>query len=256
MEIPPMADLVPRLAAALLDARRDGRRIDDLAGLAPSAPEAAYAVQRIVGGRLGALAGWKVGAKGAGAPITCAPLFAPAILPSGSVHAADTFGLWQIESEIVLRMARDLPPRERAYTMPEVEDAIGEVMAGFEIVDSRFAAWPDVPPLMALADGQSHGAMVIGGGMPYRAGLDLAAVPVRLAFDGSEVAQAVGGNPAGDPVRLLLRLADHLAATDAGLRAGDIVATGSCTGMIELPMGATAEAIFDGIGRVRVTRER
>ncbi len=251
-----MHDTVPRLAAALLDARRDGRRIEAADAFGLVTPGEAYAVQRIVGGRLGAVAGWKAGAKAPDAPMTCAPLLTPTILPDGATLGSGALGLWRIESEIVLRMARDLPPIGRGYALAEVEAAIGWVMAGFEIVDSRYAAWLNVPPLLALADGQSHAAMVIGTGIAYRPGLDLAAVPVRLSFDGVEVARAVGGNPAGDPVRLLRRLADHLAATDAGLRAGDIVATGSCTGMIELPAGSTARAVFDGIGGVSVTRER
>jgi 2-keto-4-pentenoate hydratase len=249
-----MPDAVPRLAAALLEARRAGRPLADPPAIADA--DEAYAVQRIVASRLGALAGWKVGARGPNAPITCAPLFRAALHPDGAGLPRDAFRLWRIESELVLRLRADLPPGGAPFDRARVEAAIGEVLAGFEIVDSRYAAWPDLLPAMLLADGQSHGAMVIGSGVPFTLGLDLAHVPVRLAFDGRTVAQAIGGNPAGDPVALLQRLANHVDATGAGLRAGDIVATGSCTGMIELPAGSPAEAAFEGIGGVSVTRER
>ncbi len=47
----------------------------------------------------------------------------------------------------------------------------------------------------------------------------------------SEQVEAAGGNPAGDPLRLVTWLANHGAHRGRPLRAGDIVAMGSCTGL-------------------------
>ena len=132
--------------------------------------------------------------------------------------------------------------------------AVGEVVAVFEIVDSRFAAWPDLTPELALADLQSHGALVVGSAVPMPPDPDFAETPVRLAIDGSTVVERRGGNPAGDILDLLAWLASVLAADGKALRAGDLVTTGSTTGLLPLPPGSRAEAEFAGIGRVAVAR--
>jgi 2-keto-4-pentenoate hydratase len=243
------------LVTLLLRARRSGQPIDAAAiELAPTSPEEAYRIQRAVAARTGAMVGWKVGAKGPAAPPICAPLLAPTVFGTGASIPSTDFRLWLIESELVFRIARDCPPRADRYERSEVELAIGEVRAGFEIVDSRFATWPDIPPLLALADQQSHGAMVIGSGIPFDPAMDFTSTSVRLTFDGRPMVERQGGNPAGDPIALLVWLANHLAVTSGGLRTGDIVATGSCTGMREVKPGERAIASFDGIGSVEVAR--
>ena len=58
-----------------------------------------------------------------------------------------------------------------------------------------------------------------------------------------------GGNPAGDPRWLLLSLVNHCARHD-GVRAGTLITTGSCTGMIFVDAHASVEAEFENIGSV------
>ena len=164
------------------------------------------------------------------------------------------FHHWLIEAEIVFRFGRDLPSAGRPYDRQAVVDAIDQVCAGFEIVDSRFAAWPDVSAPLILADFASHGAMVIGSGTAPPAALSFGEAPVRLVIDDAVIVDRQGGNPAGDIVELAVWLANHLAETGAGLRAGDYVTTGSYTGMAPVPPGKAAEAHFATIGSVSVNR--
>jgi 2-keto-4-pentenoate hydratase len=73
---------------------------------------------------------------------------------------------------------------------------------------------------------------------------------VKLSFGAKAVADATGGNPAGDIWRLLAWLANHAAQHHGGLRAGQIITTGSCTGLLFPETNATVSAVFSGIGSV------
>ncbi|HEX2554439.1 MAG TPA: fumarylacetoacetate hydrolase family protein [Microvirga sp.] len=243
------ASRISRLAALLLDARAEGRTVaavpDDLV---PADEAEAYRVQTLTASRLGRIAGWKVGARAPGAPPTCAPLLDSLLGPPASGR-----GLFRIEAELVFRLARPLPPVGRAYERREVVAALAEVLTGIEVVDSRYAAWPDVDPRLGIADHLSHGCMVLGSGTRVQDG-SYAEPHVSLSVDGRTILDRVGGNTAGDPIDLVVWLANRLAAEEGGLREGDLVTTGSFTGMTEIEPGATARARFAGIGEVSVTR--
>ena len=241
-----------KLVSLLLDARRGGP-VDVPDDLVPDSQPEAYGVQRLVASRLGRIAGWKVGAPHPTATPFCSPLLADGFRRGGVSLPADHARLWVLEGELMFTLARDLPPRDAPYERDEVLAAMGEVAGGFEIVDSRLAGWPDVPPFLNLADHGAHGGMVVGTGRPVP---DIAfdKVRVRMTIGERVIVDQVGGNSAGDPVRLLVWMANHLAAGEGGLRAGDLVTTGSCTGMAPLPPGATAEVTFEGFEPVRVSR--
>lgn len=202
----PSSYRISALAARLLDAHGRGQPIDD--GEAPTTAEEAYAVQRLVAGRLGRVVGWKVGRKGPSAPMTCGPVLDTTTFASSTTLPRVGRRLWLIEAELVFTFRRDLPPRERPYTRAEVREAIADVRPGIELVDSRLAAWPEAPALLQLADLQSHGALVVG-----EPAAKLPPEPwhrrrLRLTVDGTSVVDGTAENPAGDLLDLLTRLAD------------------------------------------------
>ena len=212
---------------------------------------AAYRAQALVAAALGPVAGWKVGRKAPGASPAIAPLFAKRRHRSGETLARDAFRLWRVEAELAYRMARDLPAAGRPYARDTVLAAVAELVAVFEIVDSRYAAWPEMSPAMLLADLQSHGAMVIGEAVPWPASADPLGLPVRLEIGGETVRDQAGGNPAGDIAELLVWAANR---DGPALRAGDLVTTGSYTGVEEVPPGGRALATFGGVGTVSISR--
>lgn len=243
------ASRISRLAALLLDARAEGRTIGEVpADLVPADEAEAYRVQTLTASRLGRIVGWKVGARAPGAPPTCAPLIEPLMGQPASGH-----GLFRLEAELVFRVGTSLPPIGRAYERREVVAALAGVQTGIEVVDSRFASWPDVDAKLGIADHLSHGCMVLGSGTAVQ-DVSYAEPHVSLSIDGRPVVDRVGGNTAGDPLDLVVWLANRLAESEGGLRAGDVMTTGSFTGMTEIEPGATARARFAGIGEVSVTR--
>lgn len=240
-------------ARLLLSARRDPtQRLLALPEvLRPKTQAQAYLIQREVAAALGGIGGWKVGSPGPDGPVTCAPLPALGVQDSpGRVSEAECLDRG-VEAEIAVRIVRDLPPREAPYSRDEVLAAIGSAHPAIEVLQSRYVDVDAVDPLSALADSLSHFGLVVGPEVPDWQALDLAREGVRLVVDGAEV-KARTANPAGDMVRLVVWLANEGAHWAGGLRAGQVVTTGSWTGKDAVPLGGKARIVFDHAGEAAV----
>ena len=249
-----MAEPIDRVARLLLEARRTG------GPLVVAAPEAAlaevadaYAVQERVVRELGPVGAWKVGAASPTAEPVRAPILAATIHASPLTLPAASFHVIGIEAEIAYRLSADLPPRERPYTGTEVGAAIEAMLPAIELVDTRLADHAAAPPLWKLADNQINWGLVTGALESDWRRFDPLTQPVRLEVDGAVVAEGRGGNTAGDPFRLLVWLANRCGAHCGGLRRGQIVTTGSLTGLRFVAPGARVRAVLEGLGEVAVT---
>jgi 2-keto-4-pentenoate hydratase len=247
--------------AALRDARRHARCLEPVASeCMPGDLACAYRLQRAVAADLGPIRGWKVSgltpeqqrAMGVDCPLA-APLLGPWLHESGAALQASSFVRPRLECEFAFAMAADLPSRARAYTRAEVEAAIGALRLGVEIVDSRLP--PGSGVLVELADDLNNGAYVVGPATEAWRDIDYAAVGIGLRHraGGHHDLLAEGDGRAildGDPVGALVLLANLPALHPRGLRAGDIVTTGSCTGAVALPGAGAYEADFGALGTV------
>jgi 2-keto-4-pentenoate hydratase len=246
-----------RAAASLLEARRTGARLERLPEDATSADTAAaYAIQDRVTAELrselGRTGGWKVGSKGTTDQPLCAPM------PSGLFQASkDTlngadFKTRIIEAEVAFHIAADLPPIGRPYETQDVADAIDYIVPAIEVVESRYVNFRALDRMSVVADSMSNGGFIHGEPVHDWRGLDLVNPTASLVVDGAVVLETKGGNPAGDLMRLVTWLANHLAERTGGLRAGDFVTTGSFIGM--QPVGPTAdvEIRLSGVGSAGV----
>jgi len=237
-------------AALLVEARRTGRRLPGLdPALLPGDERAAYAVQDAVIRLLGAdVAGWKVGAASPEALPSAAPLLAPLVRPSPAAFAVAPDSLRGVEAELALSLARDLPLRSTPYGEDEAWDAVAAVHVAVELLDSRYLDRDRLPPAAALADNLSNGGFAFGPPIAGGRSIDFRTARASLSIDGREAKSAVGGNPAGHPSRLLAWLANHAASRGRPLKAGDIVTTGSHTGLTIAPPCARVVAVFAGLG--------
>lgn len=241
------------LAGRLIEARRSGARIATLpAECVPADARAAYAVQDAVAATLGRIVGWKVGTA-PGDTFDCAPLLADLVAPSPARFAAARFPLGGIEGELAFRFGRDLPARGRPYDAEEVWRAIDTLHPAIELIESRFVDFRAHPRTVLLADNLANGAFCYGAGLKDWRQIDFLTQPASLVLDGTEVARAVGGNAAGHPKRLLAWLANHCVERGHALAVGDIVTTGSHTGLAFAKPGATATVRFAGIGEASLT---
>ena len=247
---------------ALRDARRSARCVQALASACkPGELACAYRLQRAVAADLGPIRGWKISgltteqqrAMGVECPLA-APLLGPWLHPSGAELRIDAFVRPRLECEFAFALAVDLPSRARAHERAEVEAAIGALRLGVEIVDSRLP--PGSGILVELADDLNNGAYVAGPPIAAWQNIDYAHSPIalrRLEGDKRESLAQGDGRAIldGDPVAAVALLANLPALHPRGLRAGDIVTTGSCTGALALPGPGDYEADFGPLGTVR-----
>jgi 2-keto-4-pentenoate hydratase len=234
------------LAQLLLGARRNGQRVPS--GPVPADAAQAYRVQALVMAELGTIGGWKVGSPGPDGPISCAPMPAQGIFEAPANLDGAAFTQREVESEICVRLSADLSPRDQPYSTDEILAAIASFHPGIEVLQSRFADPDAVGPLALLADFIQTGAFVVGEALPSRE------VPTNLqqiiAPDGP--LRTATANPAGDMIRLIRWLADEGAVWAGGLRAGQIVTTGSWTGKTAVPPGGSVTTRFAGAAPLTV----
>jgi 2-keto-4-pentenoate hydratase len=238
---------------ALLEARQTRRWLSALPeGARPGTDAEAYAIQDRVAQALGEVGGWKVGAATPGSGPFRGPIQTSTIFVNTGRVPADRLHVIGVEAELAYMFIRDLPPREEPYTRDEVLDAIGTLHPVIEILDTRFTALGVTDPLSHRADHQNSGALAVGPGLETWRAIESVAQPVRLLLDGAARHTGVGGNSAGDNVRLLVWMANQGARSQGGLRAGQIVTTGSCSGTHFVQPGTRVRAEFSGIGDIDI----
>lgn len=248
-------DPIERAARALIGAYRSGGQVAADDALAPRSAEDAYCIQDRVLAEIHAgvrVSAWKAGSAHPDVEPTAAPIARSLVHESPASLPARNFRMIGVEAEIAFRFARDLPPRAEPYSEPELADAVAEALVSIELCDSRLADWRRADSLWKLADFQMNAALVLGSGLGDWHRIDFSGQAVELWVDGVRKVSARGSHPFGNPFRLLPWAAAHVARRSGGLRAGDVVTTGSWTGMQFVSPGADVTARFAGIGEARV----
>jgi 2-keto-4-pentenoate hydratase len=250
------------LAAELWVARIDGEVIAVEPWQRPATAAAAYEVQAAMV-RLAGLTqvGWKIGATTAATQELLAvdepllgPLFAPHCHPDGSEVALVTAHRPGLESEFLVGLAADLPPRQQLYEASEIAAAVGFVALAFEIIGCRFEGGLAGRGLLAIADGGANAAIVQGEPVRDWRRFDLSRHGVRLRLNGTEAASGSTSDLVfGDPIGAVAWLANHPVLAGRGLKRGEIVMTGTCTGLTPIEPGDEAMADFGDLGQVRAT---
>jgi 2-keto-4-pentenoate hydratase len=249
-----MATDIAAAAAALLEARRSRTLLKALPeGSVPTNLADVYAIQKLVADALGPVVAWKVGAATPEAEPGCAPIHADSLYPDGATLPAKDFNVTGIEAEIGYLLKSDLPPRDAPYSREEVLDAVASLHPMIEVVDTRFVALKVTDPMSHNADQGSHGALITGPALTDWRNIDPLRQPLKLTFNGKVAVEHIGGNSAGEPVRLIQWLADKGARAYGGLKAGMVITTGSCSGNIPVPAGTVVRAEFPGLGVVGIT---
>ncbi len=249
------------LANLLIRARRTASQIRGLPPrLVPATPADGYAINALVASGLGwAPLGWKVAGTNAqmmrrlrvvepiyGRSFTQFEVASPATLAHGRL--LDPI----VECEFFFRLGSDLPPRSTLYTNDEIAAAVANVHAGIEIAECRFPL-DELPPISAiLADGAANGHYVVGPEIPDWRRRDLTTMSIRLEVDGKTRREGNGAEVMGDPIRVVTWLANTRSKWGDGLKAGELISSGTCTGMLLARAGEEMEAHFGDLTPVRV----
>jgi len=229
---------IHRAAQILWDAWQEGRQIEDLPDACrPRTLEEGYGIQAALAAYADQpVSGWKIAATskagqdhiGVDGPIS-GRLLADKIRESPAILPIGTNGMRVVEVEFAFRLARDLPPRSHDYSVDEVMSEVASLHPAIEIPDSRFMDFSRVGAPQLVADNACACLFVLGRETESNWwDMDLAAHPVSLLLNGALAAEGCGANVLGDPRIALTWLANHLAARGEGLKAGQIVTTGTC----------------------------
>ncbi|WP_207538709.1 2-keto-4-pentenoate hydratase [Sabulicella rubraurantiaca] len=155
------------------------------------------------------------------------------------------------EAEFAFRMGRALPPREEAYSVKEVLDAVAGLHAAIEVPDSRFTDFATAGAAQLIADNACAHQFVLGpeATAEWR-GIDLAAHRVTARVAGQPEREGRGSNVLGDPRLALAWLANELSRHGVTLAAGQVVTTGTCIVPLEVAPGDEVVAEYGALGRV------
>ncbi len=247
-----MSGQMEPVSAMFAQAWASGLQFEAAAVAGPRSPIEAYFVQdRVFAARYptGRATAWKAGTSGPQVEPTGAPI--GDVRPSPAVFRAHDFHMIGIEAEVAYRFRRDLPPLS-SFDEAELADAVGEVLVTIEVCDTRMADWKGASPLWKLADFQLNGALVTGSGTLDWRSVDYGSQAAELWINGEKNVERIGSHPLGNPFGILPWAAAHCAERAGGLKAGDLVTTGSWTGMEFVQPGDSVIARFPGIGEASV----
>ena len=155
------------------------------------------------------------------------------------------------EAEFAFRMGAPLPKRASAYSVPEVLAAVATLHPAIEVPDSRYADFTRVGAAQLIADVACACWFALGPATraDWRA-IDLAQHGVTAYRNGLVAGQGSGANVLGDPRVALTWIANELCTYGDGLRAGDVVITGTCVTPVPVAAGDRFNADFGEIGAI------
>jgi 2-keto-4-pentenoate hydratase len=249
------------LAGRLWDARHLGAVIDPAAPDLPKDIWEAYEIQR----QIVALSGHKPGGFKVGSTSVEAQrllgtdepgsglLLEPYIFESPAIVIIAVAHTPAVEGEFALKIAHDLPARTAPYTLSEVADAIEAVSGAIEVVGTRFAGGlAGKGRLLTTADCGVNIALVTGEWTAYTPSVDLKSHHVAMSISGTLRGSGTGARALGDPLNVLLWLANQQSVAGRGLKAGEIISTGTCTGLDPVQPGDRVQADFGALGTIFV----
>ena len=155
----------------------------------------------------------------------------------------------KIECEICFRLGKDL--KGKGLTVEEVLMATEAVSGSFEICDARIRDWKCPYPDF-FADNGFSGRVVLPGRWLPVAQVDLLNESVALIQDGKSLAEGKGEMAMGHPAKSVAWLAAKLHERGRGLKAGQIIMTGTLTPITPIQKGSDYAARFSTLGQVTV----
>lgn len=244
--------------ASIVRNRLEGGR---LAGLGLD-EEAGYAAQAAANRELelalGRVVGHKIGATAAGMrQLLNVPGPIAGDVFKATVHEGEaTFRLADyrrpgIETEIAVRVARDLLPEEAPWTIERIAREVSEVMAAIELVDDRYADFAAGAGTI-IADNAFNAGSVLGLPASGWRSLALDALKATTIIDGKPIATGLSSELLGHPLAALVWLADRYAGLGRPLKAGRFVSLGTITPVQWIDKPCKVEIEIEGLGGVKV----
>lgn len=167
-------------------------------------------------------------------------------------------GRWcypRVEVEVGFILGAALPGE--GCTEEDVIAATEWVAPAIELIDSRISDW-NIRIADTIADNASSAGYVLGPERVRPTDIDLRMIEARLmrrsfGGDAEQVAQGRSDAVLGNPVTAVAWLARKVASFGVTLEAGHVILPGSVHRAIDVRPGNDFEAVFDGLGTVRLS---
>jgi 2-keto-4-pentenoate hydratase len=227
----------------------------------PATISDAYDIQEryvaLLRGKHGDAMGYKVGLTSATMQTFCGidhpiagVVLARRVYRSGATVRRPDFGRLGLEFEIAVRIKSDVPVMSVPCTVDMIAPHIDGVCAAIEIVDDRSADYANLDVLSLVADNSWNGGIVLSEFATKWP--DLESVLGRATKDGVAIGEGHGRDILGHPFNSAAWLATQLASRGVGLKAGQVVMTGSVMKTIFPTENASYRFDLEQIGSVEV----
>ena len=153
------------------------------------------------------------------------------------------------EAEVAFVLKHDL--MGPGVTAADVLRATDCVMPCFEIVDSRIKDWK-IKIQDTVADNASCGVLTLGGMRKSPRQLDLALAGMVLEKNGEVISTSTGAAVQGSPVNAVAWLANTLGRLGIGLKAGEVILSGSQSPLVPVKAGDSLSCSVGGLGSTSV----
>ena len=171
------------------------------------------------------------------------------VLNEGEPIRIDTLIAPRAEAEVAFILKRDL--QGPGVTAADVLRATDCVMPCFEIVDSRIKDWK-IKIQDTVADNASCGVLTLGGQRKSPRQLDLALAGMVLEKNGEVISTTTGASVQGSPVNAVAWLANTLGRLGIGLKAGEVILSGSQSPLVPVKAGDSLYCSVGGLGSTSV----
>ncbi len=258
-----MEDIAARRAAEqLLAEHKANMRFKPLGPLGgPATIPDAYDIQEryvaLLRGQYGDAVGYKVGLTSAPMQAFCGidhpiagVVLASRVFQSGASVRRPDFGRLGLEFEIAVRIKSDVPVTATPYTAEMIAPHIDGVCAAIELVDDRSADYANLDVLSLVADNSWNGGIVLSAFAAKWPNLE--GVLGRATKDGAAIGEGHGRDILGHPFNSVAWLATQLGSRGTGLKAGQVVMTGSVMKTVFPEGDANYRFDLEGIGSVDV----
>jgi len=247
-----------RKQTRLMTATNPGMDMDDA-----YAVQAAFVDRKLAAG--GSIRGWKIGLTSKAMQYALnidipdsGILFEDMFFDHGGTVPAGRFIEPRIEAEIAFIMDRDLSGGD--VTGADVIAATKAVAPALEILDSRiFRADPDTGAqrtvLDTISDNAANAGVVLGDATHDIGAFDLRWVGAIASRNDEVEETGLGAGVLNDPVESMVWLVHRLSNYGGGLRAGDVVLSGSFIRPIEARHGDRFSADYGAFGTVQIDFE-
>ena len=171
------------------------------------------------------------------------------VFNEGEAIRTDTMIAPRAEAEVAFMLKRDL--MGPGVTAADVLRATDCVMPCFEIVDSRIKDWK-IKIQDTVADNASCGVLTLGGLRKDPRKLDLALAGMVLEKNGELISTSTGAAVQGSPVNAVAWLANTLGRLGIGLKAGEVILSGSQSPLVPVKAGDSLVCSVGGLGSTSV----